>query len=93
VTYYHASRNPDLCATGIKIGKPTSCSIYRKSKHVYVGTLDYINNQYLKYCPKGTYYIYEIDIEHNLEPLLAKGQWRTTSALFPKRIVNNTIVN
>jgi hypothetical protein len=83
---YHASRNPNLCTAGIRTGQTTLCSIFRKSTHIYVGTLNYIHEQYLKYCPMGTYYIYEIDIEHELEPLPAKGQWRTTDTLYPSKI-------
>ena len=92
MTYYHASRNSNLCAAGIQVGQSTSCSIYRESKHIYVGTLKYIHEQYLKYCPKGTYYIYEIETDLQLEPLPAKGQWRTTDILFPKRVVKSETV-
>lgn len=90
---YHASRNPDLLQLGIKKNQPTSCSIYDLSMHVYVGTLDYIYNQYLKYCPKGTYYIYEIEVDLNdFEELPAKGQWRTTKDLMPQKIVDKVEV-
>lgn len=88
MTVYHASRISNLIELGIRINSPTSCSVFKKSKHVYVGTLEYILNQYLTYCPKGLYYIYEIEVDlTGFEELPAKGQWRTTQTLFPTKII------
>lgn len=83
---YHVSPVDNLHRIGIMVGKPTTCSVWKKSQHVYVGSLNYIFTQYLKYAPKQRYYLYEVDVEGlYLEKLPAGEQWRTHQVI-PERV-------
>ena len=58
--WFHASPKDDLHITGIDpAAKPLVSR--RVQNYVYFGSLDYIEDQYLRYAPKGDYYVYEID--------------------------------
>lgn len=66
---YHASPCADLHRDGLKrFSKPTCCN--RVEENIYLGSLEYLHSRYFKYCPKGIYYIFEVDTENlNLEYL------------------------
>jgi hypothetical protein len=79
---------------GLKVVEPghgTVCSRYRKSTHVYLGTMDYLMNQYLHYCPAGTYYVYSVERPLELEKM-TEGQWRTSKSVKVLGFVNEVIV-
>ena len=59
---YHASPFPELHKTGININcKPTCCK--NSISAVYLGSLEYLDSQYFRYCPKNVYYIYETSVD------------------------------
>lgn len=61
MTWYHASPRDDLEKLGINPRAKPLVS-YRTQGWVYFGTLQYLEEQYFKYAPKMTYYIYEVDV-------------------------------
>ena len=75
---YHASPIPDLDREGLAINVKTLHSYYEKfNRCLFLGTLDYIENHYLKYSTKGTWFVYEVDCSDlNLIQLQTKDQWK-----------------
>ena len=61
---YHASPYGMLHREGVKCQQKTTCSRFNDG-YVFLGSLEYLNEQYFKYCPKGTYYIFEINIDES----------------------------
>ena len=59
---YHASPSGMLHREGVRCQQKTTCSRFRDG-WVFLGSLKYLNEQYFKYCPSGTYYIFEINID------------------------------
>lgn len=55
--YYHISRQVNLDLKGIEASSETTVT-KNESGWIYLGTLKYIKTQYLKYAPKGTYFLY-----------------------------------
>lgn len=60
MTHYHASPHPNLHKTGITPDADPHVSVNHQN-YVYLGSLDYIINHYLKYAHSGTYYVYKIN--------------------------------
>ena len=59
---YHASRESNLHKIGIDPDAPKTCCNFNDG-FVYLADLDYLYQQYFSYCPKGIYYIFEVDVE------------------------------
>jgi hypothetical protein len=57
----HASPNPDLHKLGITPNANKTCCRFNDG-YVYLADLNYLESQYFQYCPKGIYYIFEVDI-------------------------------
>lgn len=57
---YHASPKEDLHKTGISTDADPTVT-RGKSGWNYLGSHDYLHNQYLKYAPPGIYHIYQVD--------------------------------
>lgn len=60
--YYHASPRVDLHIIGLDPKSEPFIS-YRPQYFVYLGSWDYLYDQYFQYAPKTTYYIYEVSLE------------------------------
>lgn len=58
---YHASRYPMCHKDGIKHKVEKTCCLFDDGA-VYLGSLDYLREQYFQYCPKGIYYIFEVNV-------------------------------
>lgn len=60
--WYHASKSHLLEHSGIfpGIGKGVSRT---PMPHVYLGSRDYLEEQYFSYCSDGLYYLYEVDTQ------------------------------
>jgi hypothetical protein len=87
VKLYHASKISTLEKLGVKSGNFTLNSICEKSEEVYIGTKDYVYNQYLKYTPSGTYYIYEVTVDlSRWYPLPTGGQWKSSEEISPHNV-------
>jgi len=57
--WFHASPINNLHEIGLIPGKKPTVT-KRATPWTYLGSLNYIKSQYLKYAPKGKYYIYEV---------------------------------
>jgi len=86
---YHTSMVDDLDRQGISIGMDTINNIQDKSEYIYLGTEEYILDQYLQYTSRpGKYIIYRVNVSNiPLEPLPTGGQWRTLSNIDSTKIV------
>lgn len=83
---YHASQRPDLMKRGIVAGAPHVS--YGQQSAVYLGTYDYVIEDYLDYAKRGTYYIYEVDVDGlHLDDNLPDGQFRIYQEIEPRRVL------
>ena len=75
---YHASPISDLDKRGLVVNAKTLHNYYEMvSRFLFLGTLNYIENHYLKYSTKGTWFVYEVDCSDlNLTELPTKDQWK-----------------
>jgi hypothetical protein len=86
---YHASKQPNLDKKGIipsTMGADAHVS-YRNQPWVYLGSKDYVYEEYLKYAKEGTYYVYAVDassldVDHNLPG----NQVRVSGKIDPNRV-------
>lgn len=86
IEYYHASQLPDLERLGIN-PKATPHVSRMPQGYVYLGSLDYVMNDYLDYAKKGKYYIYKVNTTGlKLDTKLAGDQARTTQFIEPGRV-------
>jgi hypothetical protein len=87
--WYHTSPKPNLHNIGIKPGSPTTVCRDVNS-WVYMGSLDYIKDNYYRYCPSGTYYLYQITRLDHLNVdwsfLNTSEQIRTLNRIAPKYV-------
>ena len=85
---YHVSPVSNLDELGILTGVKTLHNYYEKfSRFVFLGTLDYIENHYLKYSEEGTWYVYEVDCTGlHLTQLPTDDQWKYGDDIPPNRI-------
>lgn len=83
---FHASPCGELHKEGLKSGSKTTCCRYEDS-FVYLADLNYLENQYFQYCPKGVYYIFEVDADGlNLEHLEKVNHYRHRGSIESDRI-------
>ena len=82
--YYHASPRCDLNNIGISPDAPPHVSMAYQG-WVYLGTYDYIFNEYLKYAAQCTYYVYRINTSagYNFDRSLPGEQIRTQDTIKP----------
>jgi hypothetical protein len=75
---YHVSPISDLDKRGLAVNAKTLHNYYEMvSRFLFLGTLNYIENHYLKYSTKGTWFVYEVDCSDlNLTELPTKDQWK-----------------
>ncbi len=74
INWYHASPIPDLHKQGIKANTKPTVSV-RATPWVYIGTWEYLFEQYFRYCPPGKYYIYGVYVKGlELNDKLPSGQ-------------------
>ena len=85
-TWFHASKVMDLDKQGIKVNqKPSVC--YKPIPFLYLGTLEYIFNQYFEYAPKGTYQIYKVSLPKDVYvEHLTEGQIRLRRNIPPSQV-------
>jgi len=83
---YHASYVPTLHKDGLKPNQsPVCCN--RSVDCVYLGSNDYLDSQYFEYCPKGIYYVFEVDVpQDNLEYLPKVNHYRYWGNIDPKYV-------
>ena len=92
---YHASPISDLDKKGLAVNVKTLHNYYEKfNRFLFLGTLDYIENHYLKYSDKGRWYVYEVDcLDLNLTELPTKGQWKCGTDISSDRIKRLKIID
>lgn len=61
---YHASQHHNLHKRGIVNSEELTCGRFHDG-YVYLGSMKYLEEQYFQYCPKGTYYIFEVNLPEN----------------------------
>jgi hypothetical protein len=85
---YHISPISDLDKKGLAVNVKTLHNYYEKfNRFLFLGTLDYIENHYLKYSTKGTWFVYEVDCSDlNLIQLQTKDQWKCGTDISSDRI-------
>lgn len=83
---YHMSPHTDLHVKGLHPGqKPTASR--RPMDEVYLGTMHYLKTQYMTYCRRGSYMLYEVNVEGlELDGRLPGEQWCTQQGISPERI-------
>ena len=83
---FHASPCSDLNRNGLKPNRKPTCGM-RKDPCVYLGSLEYLEDQYFQYCPKGVYYIFKVDVpEDQLEHLEKVKHYRYWGTIQSDRI-------
>lgn len=83
---YHASLCHNLHKVGMKINSEPTCGRF-KEPYVYLGSLEYLEKQYFRYCPKGIYYVFEVDIDQQkLEYLEKVNHYRYSGNIDAHRI-------
>ena len=92
---YHASPISDLDKTGLAVNAKTIRNYYEKfSRFLFLGTLDYIENHYLKYSDKGTWFVYAVDCaDLNLTELPTKDQWKYGDNISSDRVRKMKVVD
>ena len=85
---YHASILPGLDRKGLAVNVKTIHNYYEKfSRFIFLGTLDYIENHYLKYSDNGKWFVYEVDCSDlHLTELPTKDQWKYGDDISSDRI-------
>lgn len=75
---YHASPIKGLEHKGLAVNVKTLHNYYERfSRFIFLGTLDYVENHYLKYSGRGRWFVYEVDCSDlNLTELPTKDQWK-----------------
>ena len=63
--WYHLSPTRDLDIQGISPGTVVGKAVAARKPmpHAYLGTLEYIETQYLSYVPRGTYHLFRVTTE------------------------------
>jgi hypothetical protein len=92
--HFHVSPKHDLHLKGLDPQAEPHVT-QTKAGWVYLGSDDYIHNQYLKYAKPGTYYLYKIDtrgLEADHAPL-TPGQQRYEAKIEPARIKKISVIN
>jgi len=86
IEYYHASQVTNLDETGIFPNANPHVS-RDVQDHVYLGSLSYVTDQYLKYAKSGQYHIYQVDTTGlKLDKDLPGEQVRTAVSIDPSRV-------
>ena len=81
---YHASKSGMLHVDGIRTNVEKNCCNFNDG-YVYLGSLEYLNEQYFSYCPKGLYYIFEVQVDFlKLEYLNKVEHYRHLGDISPK---------
>jgi hypothetical protein len=85
--WYHASPVDNLHVVGIRPRSQPRVTRHR-TDFVYLGSLNYIYDQYFKYCGRGRFWIYEVDIEGLIfDDNLAGEQIRLRNTILPARVI------
>jgi hypothetical protein len=88
---YHASLYPMCHQKGILHGVKKTCCNFDDG-FVYLGTKEYLEEQYFKYCPNGTYYIFEVDIDRSdLEYIDRVDHYRHRGNIDPEYVKPNSV--
>jgi hypothetical protein len=92
---YHASPISDLDKRGLVVNAKTLHNYYvMVSRFLFLGTLNYIENHYLKYSTKGTWFVYEVDCSDlNLTELPTKDQWKYGDNISSDRVRQLKVVD
>lgn len=63
--WYHCSPARDLDVQGISPGTVVGKAVAARKPmpHAYLGTEQYIMEQYLEYVPRGTYHLFKVDTD------------------------------
>jgi hypothetical protein len=95
VVAYHASPISDLDKKGLAVNAKTLHNYYEKcSRFLFLGTLDYIENHYLKYSNKGRWFVYEVDCSDlQMTELPSIGQWKYGDNISSDRVRQLKIVD
>ena len=85
---YHVSPISDLDKKGLAVNVKTLHNYHEAfSRFLFLGTLDYIENHYLKYSDKGKWFVYEVDCSDlHLTELPTKDQWKYGDNISSDRI-------
>lgn len=84
--YYHASPRSDLHKIGLT-PKAKPFVSYWAQNSVYLGSWNYLHEQYFRYAPKTVYHIYEVYVEDlQLDETPVGEQVRVFQFIEPKRI-------
>jgi len=88
---YHASLVPTIHQDGLHPNcKPICCN--KPVPCVYLGSLQYLEEQYFEYCPKGVYYIFEVDTpEDHLEHLPDVKHYRYWGSIDAENITPHSV--
>ena len=92
---YHVSPISDLDKRGLAVNVKTLHNYYEKfSRFIFLGTLDYIENHYLKYSDKGKWFVYEVDcLDLHLTGLPTKDQWKYGDNISSDRVRKMKVVD
>ena len=95
MTFYHISPISDLDERGLAVNVKTLHGYYEKfNRFLFLGTLDYIENHYLKYAKKGKWFVYEVDCSDlQLMELPTKDQWKYGDDISSDRIKHLKIID
>ena len=92
---YHASPISDLDKCGLEVNVKTLHNYYERfSRFIFLGTLDYIENHYLKYSNKGKWFVYEVDCSNlDLIQLPTHDQWKYGDKIESDRVKQVKVVD